>query len=81
MKKLKLEDLHFDDTEILSRSQLKNVLGGSGGSVYCTAVAFNCPSVSCSCPVDGSNSYSCNPGTDFVTCVCGIAPNVTTLMC
>nr|WP_295922512.1 hypothetical protein [uncultured Dyadobacter sp.] len=80
MKKLKLEELHFDDSEILSRSQLKNVLGGSGGAVYCTAQTFNCAS-SCSCPNDGSNMYQCWSNNDVATCICGYANVVPTRRC
>ncbi|MEO7315704.1 MAG: hypothetical protein ABIW47_10985 [Ginsengibacter sp.] len=32
MKKLKLDFQHLGNAEILTRSQLKNIMGGSGGS-------------------------------------------------
>lgn len=64
MKKLKLKDLELSEQEILSRSQLKNVLGGSGGSAGCVCnTGKTCPPETSSCAVgviDGVETISCD---------------------
>ncbi|HLR38046.1 MAG TPA: hypothetical protein VK084_08365 [Chitinophagaceae bacterium] len=68
MKKLKLEELNLgNDAEVLSREELKKVLGGmgsgsgggSGSDVTCTV---KCPSGDTSC---SSSEGDCEINTDF----------------
>jgi len=49
MKKLKLQKLNLESSEVLSREQLKNVIGG--GSAYCGTL-----------PRCGGPSYGCCEG-------------------
>jgi len=62
MKKLKLKALELGASELLTRSQLKNVLGGDGsGGTFCGNVgtAGNCPrgTTAQKCNLVGGNSY------------------------
>lgn len=74
MRKLNLDSSVFRAGEVLSRSQLKKVLGGYGGYEgpgACTA-AVNCGTsdkprnISCSC----TNGGSCTSGDTSVSCTC-----------
>ena len=55
MKKLKL-DLQSLNAEVLTRSQLKQILGGDGGSGGCPAGQFPC---TCTCGDPPVIVYSC----------------------
>lgn len=63
MKKLKLTALQFGATEVLTRAQLKNVLGGSGGG---------CSTSPCttSGPFGQSTGYCSNHGVQGGLCNC-----------
>ena len=69
MKKLKLSFQQLDNTEILSREQLKKVLGGVDGSgsmcnVYCgTGTGVTC-SGQCNTCEDAGNGAGSKPGQD-----------------
>lgn len=80
MKKLKLKALELGANEVLSRSQLKNILGGSGGSAgsgpgsglgwgnnYCEATAV-CGATSITCSGKG---YCRGKDFEFVECFDG----------
>ncbi|MGN6266345.1 MAG: hypothetical protein ACTHM5_11760 [Ginsengibacter sp.] len=68
MKKLKLDFQHIEGFEVLTRSQLKKILGGDGGSGGCSLSACTtdsdcaagyCKTISCTWPDDGaSGSYT-----------------------
>lgn len=62
MKRLKFKKLNFDDAQILSREQLKHVLGGDGyGGGY----------------GGGENAYLCGTRSYNGQCYCDICDNVT----
>jgi hypothetical protein len=75
MKKLKLKALELGAKEVLSRDQLKNVLGGSGSGGSGGSGGNNLPSCTASC--SGGTSVTCygHPGgsgcsaTDNLGCV------------
>jgi len=73
MKKLKLSELKLGDSEVLTREELKKVLGGmgsggagEGGQAACCWI--NYPD-DCSKCVDYINGMSCDQGQMLVTCV------------
>ncbi|WP_214228779.1 hypothetical protein [Pedobacter sp. B4-66] len=80
MKKLTLKDLAFQKGEVLTRSQLKNVLGGGGGSPTSGSGSgsgykcFNkCPGHDVATPVptcdSGQQTAQCGSG-NHGTCTC-----------
>jgi hypothetical protein len=62
MKKISLKNLHLKEIELLSREQLKEVLGGVGGSTIGTTTTEDC---SVNCVADGGSctSSDCKTGT------------------
>ncbi len=52
-KKLKLRAIELGATEILSREQLKNVIGGSGGGGQICSGDAGCPPYPCRCVSQG----------------------------
>lgn len=79
MKKLKLKALELGATELLTREQLKNVIGGSGsgsgaggsGMSVC-GVGPACRMISCTvkCPNGGTAQGECGP-LGHNKCACG----------
>lgn len=78
MKKLKLKALELGASELLTRQQLKNVMGGSGSGGSSCEVSVNCytrvyengqwvdrPNGSIKCTSDTNN---CDHGTTYVSC-------------
>lgn len=69
MKKLKLKALELGAKEVLTRAQLKNILGGSGnGGNECSAYACN---QKCTCEANsGTNTCwdSSNPPEAYCDC-------------
>lgn len=83
MKKLKLKALDLGANEVLSRAQLKNILGGDGsgggsGNTTCTATADcgSAPAAKCS----GINHCSARDGWG-ATCDRNGAGDVYTVKC
>lgn len=87
MKKLNLNSSVFQAGEVLSRNQLKKVLGGYGDGGYggagaCVA-AINCGTndkprnISCGC----TNGGSCSSGDTSVSCTCTGDKEATTASC
>ncbi len=68
MKKLKLQALQFGAKEILSRSQLKNVMGGDDGSGSSSG-NYSCTGT---CSTGESSSVSCVPRKMLGDCYCEI---------
>ncbi|WP_415751032.1 TIGR04149 family rSAM-modified RiPP [Chitinophaga sp. LS1] len=66
MKKLKLQALQFGAKEILSRSQLKNVMGGDDGSGSTTS-DYSCTGT---CITGESSTISCTPRKMLGDCSC-----------
>lgn len=68
MKKLKLKALELGAREVLTREQLKNVLGGfddgsgSGSGTSCST----------KCVVDGNKIYSCIYSAAVSACICPV---------
>ena len=72
MKKLKLQALQFGAKEILSRSQLKNVMGGDDGSGSSTS-NYSCTG---SCITGESSQISCSPRPMLGDCYCTMGTEV-----
>jgi len=78
MRRIELKSLVFEADEILTRKQLKNMIGGSGGSAFCEA--------KCTCPngiiltVPSICSGTCN-ATDEVGVSCTGLGGTTTHSC
>ncbi|WP_214229533.1 hypothetical protein [Pedobacter sp. B4-66] len=75
MKKLNLKDLFFQKGEVLTRSQLKNVLGGGGsgsgsgsGSGQRVRCWMKCPGDEISTQVP-----NCDSGTQTAQCGAGVS--------
>lgn len=66
MKKLKLDIQQFEGAELLTRSQLKKVIGGDGGS------GLGCSAKKCS----GGNWDPVNMKYNYGTTDCGYLPPV-----
>ena len=73
MKKLKLAALQFGATEVLTRAQLKNVLGGdgSGGAIECKTDADCGPAIIIVCGREEEANGICKTNTH--TCSWGSA--------
>lgn len=67
MKKLKLQALNFRAQEILTRDQLKTIVGGETGSTKYKCCWNNFPD-SCSSCVEVSSNYTCVAGSSAVVC-------------
>lgn len=84
MKKLNLNSSVFQTGEVLSRSQLKKVLGGYGdyGGGACLAI-INCGTekdrrdIDCGCTTGGT----CSSNDTSVTCKCTGDKDATTKKC
>jgi hypothetical protein len=70
MKKLKLDSVVFDFDKILTRDQLRNVIGGSGGA------AGSC-STTCECPKNGYADGSWTISTGSCAETCSATPKVS----
>lgn len=72
MKKLKLQALQFGAKEILTRAQLKNVMGGDDGSTGSTSNPVSCTGT---CVIGENNSSSCSSKLlyDVPYCYCEAA--------
>ena len=69
MKKLRLSALELGAKEVLTREQLKKVLGGAGTACSATVTCNSGPTITCSCPSGGV----CSAGDEQVSCSCDVA--------
>ena len=69
MKKLRLSALELGAKEVLTRDQLKKVLGGAGSPCSATVTCNSGVTISCSC----SNGGGCYAGDEQVSCACDVA--------
>ena len=71
MKKLKLKALELGANEVLTRAQLKNVLGGSGGITTTTGIG-SCTEtglgVTCTSAVGDCKQYYCGDNVIGICC-------------
>lgn len=75
MKKLKLRAMELGAKEVLTRAQLKNVLGGIAPPGKCT-VTQTCAHGSVSCQGSGGSCYFVTNGTGQVGVQCDSDPGV-----
>lgn len=73
MKKIKMNLQHLEHAEVLTRSQLKKVLGGTFGStthvtttvgcpILCTSTSPSCSAPYCKCDYETGTCYAPLPG-------------------
>jgi natural product precursor len=75
MKKLKLKALNFGADQVLSREQLKNVLGGDGSGGQCGSSRTGClVGVFCYLSCNGNNTQgTCGQMSTYGNCNCAVA--------
>jgi len=68
MKKLRLSALELGAKEVLSRDQLKKVLGGGASGCSVSVTCSNGETISCSC-----SSGTCSAGDGAIACTCELS--------
>ncbi len=70
MKKLKLHLQNFEGAEVLTRTQLKTVMGGSGGNgTYCCDSSGKNPNRQCPGPLKCDDKKACPFNNSEALCV------------
>ncbi|MBS1917694.1 MAG: TIGR04149 family rSAM-modified RiPP [Bacteroidetes bacterium] len=77
MKKLKLKALEFNAEQVLTREQLKNILGGDGGSGNCTCTCTGGKFSGDSWTYDNGSQPPGHIQQNDVDSYCGVVAGVT----